>query len=84
MQPMLVLTKIDEISADLRTCPNMEHALLKEKVTKVAAETRIPEMLVFPSLGYILERQNNIYVDRFALDLLFTAMQIVTQANTQP
>lgn len=78
---MIIFTKIDEISEELRQKPDKENAILKEKWETVAVETRLQKMHVFPALGYVVESTNNIYVDRFTLDLLFTAMQLVNQVR---
>jgi len=66
MTPFLLLTKIDEINADLRNVPDLQDDLLQEKLGFISAETGIPETNIFSTLGYISERENNFLVDKLS------------------
>jgi hypothetical protein len=55
--------------------------MVQDKITKVAAETGTSEMFVFPVLSYKVERESSEVIDRFAMDLLHTAIESAAQLH---
>jgi hypothetical protein len=81
LNPYIILSKIDEIDPKLRGNPDIENEMVQDKVIKVAAETGIPEMNIFPILSYKVERESSEVIDRFAMDLLHTAIDSASQLH---
>lgn len=81
MQAFIILTKIDEIDQNLRKNPSFDNPLVQDKIERIAAETGVPEMFVFPTISYKSERENSEFIDRLAIDILTTAAIQATNAR---
>jgi len=81
INPYIILSKIDEIDPKLRGNPDINDDLVQDKIIRVSAETGVPEMHIFPVLSYKIERESSEVIDRFALDLLNTAIEGATQLH---
>jgi len=79
LQPMLILTKIDEINPNLRTEPSLNDSILAEKLTQISAETDVPENYIFPTLGYTKENECTFDIDKLICIILQRAISSASE-----
>jgi len=84
LNPFIILTKIDEIDVRLRGNPLIESAVLAQRIERLSAETGVPLLNIFPTIGYISEQSNNPAIDRFVLNVLYVSATIIAQQNNLP
>jgi len=68
--PMLLLTRVDEMHAKIRTAPNSNYPEVQELKQKAANLLNIAERRVFYNLNYISEKTRNFDIDKLNYSIL--------------
>lgn len=81
MQQFAIVTQIDKFDSQFRENPLLAASKFEAKLMKLSADSGIPRMCIFLTIGYTEERENNPAIDRLVLNILYLAMMLLRQGR---
>jgi len=82
--PLLLLTRVDEINNKIRSAPNINYPEVQELKQKAGGLLNIAERRVFYNLNYISEKTRNFEIDKLNYSILEEATKCASEYIRSP